>query len=405
MNYYGKLPTSSVSLNDGPSNDSFGRLRVSTPVTLFDSKLLDDNAPLFWDDKQVSGSGTTSTYTQNTASVRLAVSTAAGRRLRQTYQSFNYQPGKSFLVICTGVLSVSGGGDGITRRVGYYNDNNGLFFENRNGYYYVVERSYTSGAPIDTAISRSNWNIDPMDGTGPCRINLDFSKVQIFVIDFEWLGVGRVRYGYVIDGKAYFCHETNHANLSSNVYMSTPNLPLRYEIINNGSGVASSMDQICSTVIIEGGNQNTGIVRGASTNGTQVNADVADTVYAVIGLRKKTGYSVTVSPVQISMMSETADNFEWKLMLNPTVAGSFTYVDETNSAVQIARGATANVVSSGIYLQGGFSTSSSAVSNVLETIQRLGTSISGVRDELVLCVRPLGNTADIQAALMWREGV
>lgn len=405
MNFYGRLPQSSISLNDGPSNDSFGRLRTSMPVTLFDSKLLDDNAPLFWDDKQVSGSGTTSTYTQNTASVRLAVSTAAGRRLRQTFQRFNYQPGKSFLVIATGVLNVSGGGTGITRRIGYYDDNNGLFFENRDGYYYIMERSYASGAPVDTAVSRSNWNIDPMDGTGPCRINLDFSKVQIFVIDFEWLGVGRVRYGYVIDGKAYFCHETNHANLSSNVYMSTPNLPLRYEIINNGSGVASSMDQICSTVIIEGGNQNTGIVRGASTNGTQVDADVADTVYAVIGLRKKTGYYAPVSPVQISMMSETADDFEWKLMLNPTVAGSFTYVDETNSAVQIARGATANVVSSGIYLQGGFSTSSSAISNVLETIQRLGTSISGVRDELVLCVRPLSNAADIQASLMWREGV
>lgn len=187
--------------------------------------------------------------------------------------------------------------------------------------------------------------------------------------------------------------------------MTTPNLPIRYEIINNGSGVASSMDQICSTVIIEGGNQNTGIIRAASTNGVQVDANVADTVYAVIGLRKKANYETTINPVQISMMCETADNFEWKLMLNPTVGGVFTYVDETNSVVQVARGATLNTISGGIFLQGGWSTSSSAVSNILETIQRLGTSISGVRDELVLCVRPLSTNADIQATLMWREGV
>lgn len=395
-----------VSFGDAAVSDSFGRFRVSNPITIFDSKLIEDAAPLFWDDSQVSGGGTGTSHSTATASVTLSVgASTAGRRLRQTFQSFNYQPGKSFLILMTGVLDKSGGGTGITRRIGYYDDGNGLYFEDLAGAVSVVRRTSVTGSPVNNSVAQADWNIDPMDGTGPSGVTIDWTKTQIFLIDMEWLGVGRVRFALVIQGHIFYVHQMAHANVLTEVYMSTPNLPLRYEIINDGTGVASSIQQICSSVIVEGGNDLTGIVRSASTNGTHVDANIADTIYAVLGIQKKTGYKTQIQVIRMYLVSETADSFEWLLYLNPTVAGSFTYGAETNSAAEIARGATANTVTGGTLLQSGWSTSSAAAVAALESTTRLGTSIAGTRDTLVLAVRPLSGNADIQGSITWREGI
>ena len=148
--------------------DAFNRLRVANPITLFDSKQIHDNKPLFWDDQEVSGSGTSSTYNTNQASSTIAVSNlTAGKRVRQTRQRFNYQPGKSQLVMFTGnAVSMD---TGITKEVGYFDDNNGLFFRITATDAAVVVRTNTSGSPVDTVVPRSSWNGDKLDGNGPSR--------------------------------------------------------------------------------------------------------------------------------------------------------------------------------------------------------------------------------------------
>ena len=243
---------------DSYNLDAFGRLRSSNPYTLFDSKMVNSALAYIWDDAEVIGTGvTSSTYNANQASVTLAVDdNAAGKRVRQTRRHFNYQSGKSQLILMTGVFGT--GTDGITRRMGYFNDKNGLFYEQTTLGMAVVVRTYTSGSAVDASYRQSIWNLDKMDGTGKSGVNLDFTKTQIVFFDMEWLGVGRIRFGWVVDGKIYYCHEVNNANNLTLVYMSTPNLPLRYEIDNDGTGAASSMVQICSTVISEGGEQDTG---------------------------------------------------------------------------------------------------------------------------------------------------
>ena len=157
-----------ISVNtDNPSGDAFGRLRVANPETLFDSKQIFDNQPLFWDDDEVSGGSTTSTHSANTASTTLGVAlNTAGNRVRQTYQSFNYQPGKSQLVLMTGVLDESGGGTGITRLMGYGNDNNGIFLVDKEGTINVRRRTYVTGSAVDNDAAQTSWNIDTMDGNG-----------------------------------------------------------------------------------------------------------------------------------------------------------------------------------------------------------------------------------------------
>lgn len=149
-----------VRTQDSPSVDAFGRWRVSNPETHFDSKLIFDNDPFFWDDVEFSGSGTSSTHSAATASVTLGVSnTTAGSRVRQTFMRFNYQPGKSQMVMMTGVLNKTGGGTGITRRIGLFDANNGLFFEDAAGAYKVVRRTAVTGSPVDNTVAQSSLRL------------------------------------------------------------------------------------------------------------------------------------------------------------------------------------------------------------------------------------------------------
>lgn len=401
MSFFNKVLVTNA---DSPSVDAFARLRISQPHTLFDSKLLQDDRPLLWDDQQTSGAGTSSTHNPNRASVALGVGSAvAGTRIRQTKMRFNYQPGKSQLAIFTTILGT--GATGITKRVGYFDDNDGLFLQLSNNILSVVQRSNATGSPVDTSIAQSSWNIDKLDGTGKSGITFDTSKSQIFFLDFEWLGTGRIRFGFFIDGKPFYCHELLNANNLDVVYMSTPNLPCRYEISNSGLGVASELEQVCTTVISEGGSQDLGVLRYASTNGTHIDANTPNTIYAVLGVRLKTSYlDVAIKMVSMAMISETSDDFEWIIKLNPTVAGTFTYSGETNSAMEVARGATANTITNGTDLGGGFASIDTLIATqALENSLLLGSLIDGTPDEIVLCVRPLSLNADIQGSLTWRE--
>lgn len=401
-------PLSVVATPASGLTDAFGRQRVSAPYTLFDSKQLHDNAPLYFDDSEFSGTGTTSTHSIARAATTIAVgATTAGKRVRQTFQRFNYQPGKSQLVLCTGILDKSGGGTGIFTAMGYFDDSDGIFVEDDAGTVGMTIRSSVSGSAVDNTVAQADWNGDKLDGTGASGHTLDTSKAQIWWCDIEWLGVGSVRTGFVIDGQFILCHTFHHANSVDSVYMSTPNLPIRYEIENDGTGAASEMEHICSSVMSEGGVQANGSLQYISTEGTHVDANTANLIYAIIGIRLKAGYlDQQVDLVTMSMINIQADDFEWLVLFNPTVAGTFTYSDKANSACQTATGATANTVTGGTYMGGGMvkaGNNSGSVSEALENALRLGSAIDGTPDEIVLCARPLSAGADIEGSLTWRE--
>ena len=398
-----------VDLADGPALDAFSRLRVSSPFTIFDSKQIFDAAPLFWDDQEVSGSGTTSVYSQDAARSRIGVgATTAGKRVRQTFMRFNYHPGKSQLVYMTGVLGA--GGAGIIQEIGMLDDENGIFFRDDEGTVNVVVRSNVTGSVVEEVVAQSAWNLDVMDGTGPSGITVDWSKVQIFFLDYEWLSAGRVRIGLRINGLEIIVHEFDHANVIATAFMSTPNLPLRYSIENDGTGAASTLDHICSTVISEGGVADLGITRHASSDGATLDAAVTATTYAVLGIRlKAAALGSTVKIISLGLSEFIGSkSYDWVLLLNPTVAGTFTYADETNSTVQIARGAVANTVTVGTDLAGDVAQSTqkgSAITEEIESALRLGSTIAGVPDEMVLCVTPRNGDVnlDIEGSMTWRE--
>lgn len=388
--------------------DSFGRQRMSNPEMIFNNKQIFDNQPLYWNDVEVSGSGTSTSYSANTASTTLSVSAnTAGKRVRQTYMRFNYQPSKSQLIFMTGVLKKSGGGTGVVSRMGIFDDNNGIFLQRNGNSVSFVVRSSTSGSPSDSnSVTQANWNIDKMDGSGLSGITLDFSKSQILIIDFEWLGVGSVRVGFVVDGSVFYCHQFNHANLISGVYMSTPNLPIRYEIENSGSGVASSIECICSAVISEGGKEDLATNLYISTGNSAITG-TKNQNNAILGIRLKSAYAgCTVDIVNLAVLMASADIYEWSLVLNPNIAGTFTYSDITNSALQYAIGnGSTNIASGGTIVAGGYGNSKSEITgDQLKNLIKLGSSLSGVMDILVLCIYPLGaNNVNCYAGINYRQ--
>lgn len=388
--------------------DSFGRQRVSSPQTIFDSKLLVDNAPLFWDDQQVSGAGTSSTYNANQASVTLAVSGGvAGRRLRQTFRRFSYQPGKSQLFFMTGILGNPAAN--IISRIGEYSDANGMYFEASGTSVKVVTLTSTTGAPTPVPTDQASWNIDKMDGTGPSGQTVDWTKTQIFVFDYEWLGVGSQRFGLVLNGQIYYVHQKNNANVLSVVYMSSPNLPLRYEIINLGAGPAASLTQICSTVISEGGRQRTGFDRSVDRGVTGLTTNNDANNYPVLAIRLNPAQlSTQVIPTAINLLCSSAATFRWSILLNPTFVGAApVFNNVAQSSVQAATTTTgATTVTGGIQVASGYQVAGTDVTLEVPLITdlQLGSTIAGVPDVFVLAAqRIVGTTETFLGSISWNE--
>jgi len=396
-------------VSDSTQLDAFGRLRVSEPTVLFDSKQLFDNEPLFWDEELESGAGISAAHSVNTASTTLTSTlNTAGVFTRQSFMRFNYQPGKSQYILMTGILKESGGGTGVVRSIGYFDDNNGLFFSDIEGTVNIVSRTNVTGSPVDIAVAQSSWNLDKMDGTGASGVTVDWSKTQIFVMDFEWLGVGRVRFGLNIDGETYYVHQLLNANALTEVYMSTPNLPLRYQITTTGSSPASTMKHICASVASEAGQQELGSIQAYSTGSSIISANVDGTIYPVVGIRlKSANIGADINLIDVNL-AETQGNktLEWLVLLNPTVTGTFTFADITNSSLQGATGDTATATG-GVALATGFFTSGTrggSSSGLVQNAIKLGAAIDNTVDEIVLCVRPISSTnCDVHGSITWRE--
>jgi len=299
--------------------DAFGRLRVSTPTTIFDSNLLVPDQPtLFWDDQQDSGSGTSSTYSQADARVRLAVSeNTAGWRVRQTRRWFVYQPGKSQLFTAT--FNLNGGTEGVTKRVVLFDGSNGHFLEcNGETPAFVVRKG-----GVDRRFVQSIWNTDKLDGTGFSGETLDLSRAQILFVDYQWLGTGEVRFGFIIGNRTIVCHEVFHSNVATSVYITTPNLPVRYEISHSGTGAAADMDCICCAVSSEAGQQDVGLELAADRGATPLTTGNDANLYPLTGLRlKSTHRSACVALLGYTAVCASTGDHRVLVCLNPTLVGT-----------------------------------------------------------------------------------
>lgn len=399
------------------ATDAFARQRMSQPVTLFDSKQIFDNGlgagnenqPLFWDNQETSGTGTSTTFNVNRASTTLQV-TDVGTRVRQSRMRFNYQPGKSNLVVQTFILGSALAAPNVTKRLGLYDDQNGFFLQQTDATMAFGLRSYATGAAVDNIVTRANWD-DPMDGSGASRVDLDFSKAQILFFDLEWLGVGTVRFGFFVDGVPYYAHRFNHANNVTAVYMSTPNLPVRWEISQSSGTDTDTLETICATVISEGGLEKLGVARGPSPASIPViQANSVGTTYILAGLRLKAGFlGLTVLIERLSAIASTGDDYSLSVHFNPTLSGAVSWTNIAESGLQYCYPPNSSpgvsLTSEGYVFESGVFVSTDLESTVVtgNNAVRLGANIAGTPDEIWLCATPIGANLDIRGAINWRE--
>ena len=247
--------TIKTKFGDSESLDAFGRLRISQPVLLSYFKNTYDSGSEHWSDKAITGS--TIVWQQTRDAVMLSASNLSGSRaIRQSKNRGLYQPGCSLKSDFTFRLNPSQSvtPNNICKRIGYYDTNNGIFFEQTGSTTNFVIRSTIDEVFSENRIPQSQWNIDKMNGTGESGINLDLTKVQILEMDLQWFGVGRIRLGFNTNGKSITAHQFLHSNVNSSVYMLDPNLPSRFEVINNNtSQYGDLLEQYCAVTFIEAG--------------------------------------------------------------------------------------------------------------------------------------------------------
>ncbi len=389
--------------------DLFGNLKTSNPFTLLDITHIGNKNNLMMDEL-VSGAGATSTYAN--ASVNMSVNAGSQTITRQSRMYAQYQPGKSLCIRMTGVINGSSNASTTTSRIGYFDNNNGLFFEYSNNLMYIVERNNS----VDTKIVQTSWNIDPLNGNGVSGVTIPFNYNIIYYIEFAFLGVGHVRMGFYYDGVLYIAHILRHTTLTY-PYILSPNLPVRYMISSTGG--SGSLVCTCASVQSEGGYNLIGFPfsAGMTTTGKSVSNNG---VNYLMSIRIASNQRKLVKLQPITILCSTSANSVFELYRcfaktsSPMAGAVFTAAD-TNSIVEFditaAVGSFTPATAGGVLVYRGYfaSTVNIGLTDLSNTDGPLYLT-TGIdtptfaTDYYVLCVRNLPNASNTYFASMnWVE--
>jgi hypothetical protein len=405
--------------------DAFGRLRISNPYTLADySHVYGEETELL---TKTSGANSSVSFDILKAKAVLQVGTGINDfTVHQSRMYHHYMPGKSQLTFQS--FNFTGNRVGTNKRIGFFDDRNGIFFmQSGDGSLHFVLRSNVSGYVYDDTIPQSNWNGDKCNGSGFSQFNLDPTKTQLFWSDYEWLGVGRVRAGFVHEGTFVTAHQFYNSNLKDSVYWSNPNLPIRCEV-RNYSGSSSMgttrMDQICATVISEGGYTEAGVDFAARTTGYR--NILAGVTIPSIAIRLKTGYYgqpnrsvVRLGASQIYSASQLCSYEFWRLPSGGSLIGGSWVSQDDASVVEYNINATGYNLSGANMFGAGFVTvnaigvgNTAGVSADLSSVssakreyisQNIDSTDSNIFTILVKNTAAGNNPTDILSSLQWRE--
>lgn len=391
----------------GMAVDAFGRSRVSNPFTLFDSYNRYADSGKF--STGLSG-GANTAFNDAEGTIELNIGTSSGDEVvRESTRVFAYQPGKSLQILST--FTMEEAKTGLRQRIGYFSTENGIYLEQDDDELYFVRRSFGSGTVVNTRVAQADWNVDKMDGSGPSLLTLDITKSQILFIDVEWLGLGTVRVGFVINGKFIHTHSFHHANFVTAPYMTTACLPVRYEITNKASTNSPSLlKQVCSTVISEGGYELSGRPRaiGPAPSGL-VTLTTAGTIYPLVSIRlKSTRLDGIVLPKDISFLPvANSGRVQYKIIKGATItAGSWISAGDDSS---VEYNLTATGMSGGTEMLNGYVGVTNQSSTTIRladgrfTYQLERDSITGAASAFTLAAVGATNGDQAIGSIMWEE--
>ncbi len=395
---------------DSAALDSFKRLRVSNPVNEFTSEFQYNLHPLFYE--ELTAVNGTVAHKANYSSAQLDVTTDNGSMAGvQTYEYFRYQPGKSLMIAQTFIMPSAQ--TGTTMQAGYFDDDNGFFFEIKGTTVQFVRRTKTSGSVVDNAVAQADWNFDKMDGTGPSGETLDFTKTQQLRIDLQWLSNGRIRMCWDINGSVVLAHEFLIANVLDVPATVTANLPIRWLMTNTSAPAsAKTMYAICVSVATEGGDQTElghpfGFGNGATTR------TVSTTPIPIVSIRPATTLNSITNRIKFRLESISIMNDKdvyWELVYLPTSITSVSWqAPAAHSAVETDIAGTAivgGIVIHSDYAPGAKGQASGGgrvpfISKLPFALDKVGTDQS--RSLSIVCTRLGAQDSAVSASFNWTE--
>lgn len=383
----------------------FGEFRVAENITLGTYLHRYNVDPLLYE-TSTQNAGTV-THDANNASLQIACTSAATdfAKLR-TIRYFRYRPGKGML-IRQSVFHSSTSTTNSVRRWGYYDDNDGLFWELNGTDLRIVRRTSSSGSPVDNVISRSSWIGDKLDGTGINGITLDLTKDNLYEIQFSWHGANVLSFFI----NKILVHQIYLFNVIAGPFMRQCVLPLSYEIINSGASTSSNFKLVAASVLIEGASTLPAQIFGAANTS---DISVTTTERPLFAIRLKSTFNsianrMIVFPEKLFVQTE-GNRAGYRLILNPTTltGASWTSVDN-NSGVEYDQSATA--YTGGVSLLRGFlpNTNDGTQVDLSHLFSEDNTSIvipsiSGVSNILLITgVNENNGTTLMKASLTWSE--
>jgi hypothetical protein len=366
-----------------------GSVKVAQQTTLLDGKILNADEAYIW---QTVGNGT-GTFTGN----KFNMSVTAGQWLvRQTRRRYPYFSGKPQKVEET--MDNFAPDANVVKRYGYFSSNavspydsdyDGFWLESGSGTI-AVKMARLGTSTLDKDITQ--WSGYDLLGEYQDPANWDNFSVSDF--NFLWLGGAvwifrlKTANGFIV------AHQFNYAGTAQDVFMSSPNQPVRYEIRSTtGTG---SLRYICSEVSTEGSIEESG--QSLALVGTKIDADVVGTIYAMIGLKKQTSYrdnAVKIIDVGLSNAAITSDSGIVAIYINPTLSAPLTYAND--SKIQVAYGTGQTIIAGTGRRIYAYPLGSQGGANALSKnyLSWLSSQIDNTHDEYVVAYIPTTTTQDI----------
>lgn len=383
---------------------STNRVKTSDQQIHFFNTFQYTKDPQIWDEATTGTAS--STFSEFDGCVIMQVGSSAGDEIvRQTRNVMPYYPGRQNESVFAVKYEMPV--EGIRRRAGIFNENNGMYFEDNGGVYSVVIRRNTAEGVVENRVTRDNWNIDKLDGTGPSGITADATKIQMFVIEYEWYGAGIVEFKYVFNNNSYPIHRFDHANISDTIYMNTPFLPIRLELTNvTGAAGTHDMHQGSSALRVEGGVGLLGREENVTTPFTGVTTGGARVLRPVLSIRLRSDRLQGVA-LPLEFLAASLDNtpLYYQVIRDTTLTGADWNNVSGNSFCEYDYAATA--YAGGEAIQTGYiSSTNQGLTKFFpkETILQLGRNDMGTTAQTftILCATAQANKS-VFASLSWVE--
>ena len=390
-----------ASFADDYTTTAIGALRTAATQNVFESLFSFDKQPLIWDEA-LSG-GATSVFNANTNSVEMTLPTTSGASVvRQTFRRIRYNPSRTVQVLIAATLGAAK--TNVRKRSGQFDETDGFFFEQTGTGIAAVKRSSTSGSVVDTVIPQASWNIDKFDGTGPSGVTIDFTKHQLFYIQYAFQGFGDIVFGFYANGRVLFAHRMAVANIEAVPSCKTAHLPIRLEMTNTATSASPTVTSYNSAALKNEGEDANQEGQIRSYSGLPLKT-VGTTEIPIMSIRLGAGFlKAIVDILKTSILVQTADEVIWTIKTGATLTGATFAV--TGSYTEIDTAATA--ITGGVELVSGLLSDTSSSADVSENLLKLtnsllGVSIGNVPTVITLSARSRIGTADILSTIVWRE--